>query len=56
MQPNVNLENVEALGAEEVLSVVLSAGPGPRACVTCSFQAEDMIVRSRAGAQDYTQD
>src|SRR5438046_8680893 len=44
MQPNVNLENVEALGAEEVLSVVLSAGPGPRACVTCSFQAEDMIV------------
>src|SRR3989449_5416050 len=44
MQPNVNLENVEALGAEEVLSVVLSADPGSRACVTCSFQAEDMIV------------
>src|SRR6266576_2325906 len=43
MHPNVNLENVEALGAEEVLSVVLS-DPGSRACVTCSFQAEDMIV------------
>src|SRR5260370_42647827 len=44
MQPYVNLENVEALGAEEVLSVVLSADQGSRPCVTCSFQAEDMIV------------
>jgi len=44
MQPNPNLENVEALSAEEVLSVVLSADPGSRPCVTCSFQAEDMIV------------
>ena len=44
MQPYVNLENVETLGAEEVLRVVLSAEPGSHACVTCSFQAEDMIV------------
>jgi len=44
MQPYVSLENVEALGAEEVLSVVMSADRGSRACVTCSFQAEDMIV------------
>src|SRR5882672_6753044 len=44
MQPNPNLENVEPLSAEEVLSVVLSADPGSRPCVTCSFQAEDMIV------------
>src|ERR1700674_1065010 len=44
MQPNPNLENVEALSAEEVVSVVLSAGPESRSCVTCSFQAEDMIV------------
>src|SRR5256714_6817128 len=39
-----NLANVEALSAEEVLGVVLSADPQSRACVTCSFQAEDMIV------------
>src|SRR6266576_3674667 len=44
MQPNPNLPNVEALSAEEVLGVVLSADPQSRACVTCSFQAEDMIV------------
>src|SRR2546421_206171 len=44
MQPNPNLANVEALSAEEVLGVVLSADPQSRACVTCSFQAEDMIV------------
>ncbi len=44
MQPNPNLENVEPLSAEEVLSVVLSADPGSRPCMTCSFQAEDMIV------------
>ena len=44
MQPNPNLANVEALSAEEVLGVVLSADPQSRSCVTCSFQAEDMIV------------
>src|SRR2546430_14674640 len=44
MQPNPNLGNVEPLSAEEVLRVVLVADPESRACVTCSFQAEDMIV------------
>src|SRR6266481_9520848 len=44
MQPNPNLQTVERLSAEEVLSVVLSADPESPACVTCSFQAEDMIV------------
>ena len=44
MQPNTSLERVEALSAEEVLNAVLNAQPKSRACVTCSFQAEDMIV------------
>ena len=36
-------EPFEALSAEAVIDRVLTENPGP-ACVTCSFQAEDMIV------------
>ncbi|MGA7919540.1 MAG: phosphoadenylyl-sulfate reductase [Candidatus Acidiferrales bacterium] len=37
-------ENIESLGPEETLSAVLDAHSGQHACLTCSFQAEDMIV------------
>jgi len=39
-----NLEFLEALGAEEVVNSVLTHGGSGRACLTCSFQAEDIIV------------
>jgi phosphoadenosine phosphosulfate reductase len=38
------LENLEARTAEEVLDVVLASGTPSLACLTCSFQAEDIIV------------
>ena len=37
-------DNLENLKPEEVLTSVLGAYPGQTACLTCSFQAEDMIV------------
>jgi len=37
-------DNLENLNPEEVLSTVLNAHSGQSACLTCSFQAEDMIV------------
>jgi phosphoadenosine phosphosulfate reductase len=37
-------ESLENLGPEEVLRRVLDANQGRGACITCSFQAEDMIV------------
>ena len=37
-------EALENLKPDEVLSAVLNAQPGQTACLTCSFQAEDMIV------------
>jgi phosphoadenosine phosphosulfate reductase len=37
-------ENLEELKAEEVLDAVLDTHAGQRACLTCSFQAEDMIT------------
>ncbi len=37
-------ENLENLKPEEVLGAILGARTGHRACLTCSFQAEDMIV------------
>lgn len=37
-------ENIESLTPEETLSAVLDAHAGKAACVTCSFQAEDMIA------------
>jgi phosphoadenosine phosphosulfate reductase len=35
---------MENLAAEQALAAVLSAHPGARACLTSSFQAEDMVV------------
>ena len=35
---------VESLPAEQALEAVLQANPGARACLTSSFQAEDMAV------------
>lgn len=39
-----SLENLESHSAEEVLNLVLSGSQEPLACLTCSFQAEDIIV------------
>jgi len=39
-----SLENLESRSAEEVLDLVLDARPESPACLTCSFQAEDIIV------------
>ena len=39
-----HLENLEARTAQELLEVVLSSRTSLRACLTCSFQAEDIIV------------
>ena len=36
--------NIENLTHDEVLNAVLDAHPGHTVCLTCSFQAEDMIV------------
>ena len=38
------LENLEARAAEEVLDLVLASRTPSLACLTCSFQAEDIIV------------
>jgi phosophoadenylyl-sulfate reductase (thioredoxin) len=44
---NLNhLENLEARSAEEVLDLVLAGRALSLACLTCSFQAEDIIVLS----------
>jgi phosphoadenosine phosphosulfate reductase len=40
------IEGAETLGAEELLGAILAKSPSARACLTCSFQAEDMIVLS----------
>jgi phosphoadenosine phosphosulfate reductase len=37
-------EQIEGLNAEQALDAVLAANPGARACLTSSFQAEDMAV------------
>ena len=37
-------ENLEIMKPEEVLGAVLKTHSGQSACLTCSFQAEDMIV------------
>jgi phosphoadenosine phosphosulfate reductase len=37
-------ETLDSLSPEEVLNAVLQAHSGQPACLTCSFQAEDMIV------------
>ena len=38
------LDNMETRSAEEVLDVVLASCTSSLACLTCSFQAEDIIV------------
>jgi phosphoadenosine phosphosulfate reductase len=44
MQATNNWEHLEPLAAAEVIDSVLSENPQARACFTCSFQAEDVIV------------
>ena len=44
METSLLAENIETLGPEETLSAVLEAHAGQPACITCSFQAEGMIV------------
>src|SRR5215510_1970141 len=38
------VEELETRSAEELLELVLAGRTAPRACLTCSFQAEDIIV------------
>jgi phosphoadenosine phosphosulfate reductase len=44
MRTTLVTENIENLPPDEALNAVLDAHPGHTACLTCSFQAEDMIV------------
>ena len=44
MQAEKNWETFETSPAEDVITGVLEGGRGARACFTCSFQAEDVIV------------
>jgi len=44
MRTTLDAGNLENLNPEEVLSTVLGAHAGQPTCLTCSFQAEDMIV------------
>jgi phosphoadenosine phosphosulfate reductase len=44
MQAIFAAENIENLGPDEILDAVLDARPEQSACLTCSFQAEDMIA------------
>jgi phosphoadenosine phosphosulfate reductase len=43
MNDIASAEQLEKLPAEQLVARVLAENPGP-ACITCSFQAEDMIV------------
>ena len=44
MRDSGNLEGIEMSDAEEVVDFVLAGRQKSLACLTCSFQAEDMIV------------
>jgi phosphoadenosine phosphosulfate reductase len=44
MASEINWETLETRSAEEVIAQVLGHKTEARACFTCSFQAEDMIV------------
>jgi phosphoadenosine phosphosulfate reductase len=46
MQTPSSWEALETSTAAEVIAQVIPGGQGPRACFTCSFQAEDVIVLS----------
>lgn len=39
-----NLDDLETRTTDEVVNLALAAGSQLRACITCSFQAEDIIV------------
>ena len=38
------LENIERFGSEEIIDSVLQRANASQACLTCSFQAEDIVV------------
>lgn len=40
----LNTQQIETLNVEELLDAVLTVSQAARACLTCSFQAEDVIV------------
>src|SRR5215475_4017123 len=40
----LNLGNLESNAADELVDLVLARDSQPRVCITCSFQAEDIIV------------
>ena len=44
MTTTLNLANLESHTADELMDMVLADGSQRRACLTCSFQAEDIIV------------
>jgi phosphoadenosine phosphosulfate reductase len=44
MPPYQNLEGLENRSAESVIEALLAEHRGAKVCLTCSFQAEDMIV------------
>ena len=44
MSLSLNSKQIEGLNAEELLDTVLTESQAARACLTCSFQAEDIIV------------
>lgn len=44
METTFTVESTEQLAPEALLHAVLGAKAGARPCLTCSFQAEDMIV------------
>jgi phosphoadenosine phosphosulfate reductase len=44
MQIEQIADQIEQLSADQALDAVLAANPGARACLTSSFQAEDMAV------------
>jgi phosphoadenosine phosphosulfate reductase len=44
MRTTISAEDIEAFGPEEVLDAVLHSNSDQLSCLTCSFQAEDMIA------------
>jgi phosphoadenosine phosphosulfate reductase len=44
MTASTNWENLETRAAEEVIDLILNERADQRACFTCSFQAEDIVV------------
>jgi phosphoadenosine phosphosulfate reductase len=44
METAFTAENMEQLGPEDLLDAVFKTNTGARSCLTCSFQAEDILV------------